>query len=229
MFDDNYLEFAKFTDSPPLTRIQCEFATFLIHNHESVNKIGDLESIFVSVRNWLRTNPEMWVEHITKEESKSEQLLPAKFNSIEEAPFDWELSMTDIERKYKHKKPKDFDNVESLVNPMSVINYSKRNDVDYLMWPPKKQDTKCFCIGTISKNSIKQFEHGSEVYYNEKTDSYINYVKGVSMTFFPYQISKYIDYNGHMPNGKPKSAKVLEDKEFLQKYMEGSDKQSFHE
>lgn len=58
MNSELYLKWAKQTKHPPLTRTQKEFAEFLIANKIDIVKIGELESVFKDVRNFLKLNNE---------------------------------------------------------------------------------------------------------------------------------------------------------------------------
>ena len=54
MFSDDYLKWVKETNQKNLTNTQHEFAEWLIQNRDKISKIGDLETIFKSVRGWLK-------------------------------------------------------------------------------------------------------------------------------------------------------------------------------
>jgi hypothetical protein len=58
MNSETYLKWAAQTKHPPLTRTQKEFAEFLIEHKKEIVKIGELETVFKDVRNFLKLNNE---------------------------------------------------------------------------------------------------------------------------------------------------------------------------
>lgn len=58
MNSETYLKWAAQTKHPPLTRTQKEFAEFLIERKKEIVKIGELETVFKDVKNFLKLNNE---------------------------------------------------------------------------------------------------------------------------------------------------------------------------
>lgn len=57
IYSEKYLEWSKQCDLPPLTNTQHAFAEWLLkdENSKMVAMIGDLDSIFISVRKFLKS------------------------------------------------------------------------------------------------------------------------------------------------------------------------------
>lgn len=55
--EQDYLEWVKQAELPPMTRTQFVFAQWLFTNREHINKIGNLDTIFTSVRQYVKSNP----------------------------------------------------------------------------------------------------------------------------------------------------------------------------
>lgn len=215
MYDDNYLEFVKWgidNELEPLTRTQYLFATFLIHNHEHINKIGDLEYVFEKVRQWLKTNPLFWKEHFAPEEIIIKEP-PANFSG-ESVAFNWALPMKDIEFKFKNKKP-----VDEINEPKSLIDIERElykkpvttkppnpnpppitDDVIFI----GRKKTKYHRVATLTK-ILNSKPIGTPVYYNHINDDYaIETLTKDNFVRYNYSsIKDRIEFNGEMPNGKP--------------------------
>lgn len=60
-YSDAYLQWVKQAQLPPLTNTQFKFAEFLLkeENVKEMQKIGDLNIVFESVRKWVKTFPEI--------------------------------------------------------------------------------------------------------------------------------------------------------------------------
>jgi len=58
VFSNDYLKWVKQANLPPLTNTQHKFAEWLFSCDISkrISQIGDMESIFISVRKWLKKN-----------------------------------------------------------------------------------------------------------------------------------------------------------------------------
>lgn len=53
-YSEDYLEFIKWANLPPVTSLQHEFAEWLIENRSIACQMGDLETIFYKMRQWER-------------------------------------------------------------------------------------------------------------------------------------------------------------------------------
>lgn len=51
----DYLEWVNQSGLPPLTNTEHHFANWLIDSQDEIGKIGDLETIFSSVRKWVKS------------------------------------------------------------------------------------------------------------------------------------------------------------------------------
>ncbi len=216
--DDNYLEFVKWGvdhDLGPLSRTQYVFATFLIANSGSVNKIGDLEYVFKMVRRWLKTNPEFWVEHHPMEEIIIKEP-PADFSG-ESVAFNWGLPMKEIEYKFKNKKP-----FEEIQEPASLLDFEKdlykstkkvKPASKIIPAPPPitddvifigKRKTRYHCIGHLSK-TLNSKPKDTPVYYNHINDDYAveALTTGIYPTYNYSTIKDMVSFNGELPNGIP--------------------------
>lgn len=60
MQTDKYYKWVKDTKQSGLTNTQSKFAEWLLVNERAkiITQIGDLTSIFISIRRWLKDNPE---------------------------------------------------------------------------------------------------------------------------------------------------------------------------
>jgi hypothetical protein len=56
MFSEDYLNWVKTKKIKNITNTQSEFAQFLFKNKEQLQKIGDLTTIFKSIRTYLKEN-----------------------------------------------------------------------------------------------------------------------------------------------------------------------------
>lgn len=54
MEQDQYKEWVKASNLPPMTGTQAEFAKWLIDNRDQLDKIGDLQPIFESIYSWVK-------------------------------------------------------------------------------------------------------------------------------------------------------------------------------
>jgi hypothetical protein len=64
MHSQLYLEWVADTEQKGLTSTQAEFAEFLIEHADKLKQIGDLESVFISVRDWLKKEAFRNNEHL---------------------------------------------------------------------------------------------------------------------------------------------------------------------
>lgn len=57
-FTAEYLKWVKEANLPPLTNTQHRFAEWLLikENTKAITQLGDLDTIFVSVRKWAKNN-----------------------------------------------------------------------------------------------------------------------------------------------------------------------------
>jgi hypothetical protein len=55
-YSENYLNWIKENEITGLTRTQYMFAEWCFDNYKVLNQIGDLDSIFISVRNFIKTS-----------------------------------------------------------------------------------------------------------------------------------------------------------------------------
>lgn len=55
-----YLEWVKQSGLKPMTNMQSKFAEFLFSNYKVLQQIGDQESIFISVREFIKKNPHLF-------------------------------------------------------------------------------------------------------------------------------------------------------------------------
>lgn len=56
LFSNEYKEWVKQSNLPPLTNSQCQFASWLLDesNRKIIGQIGDLDKVFSSVRKFLK-------------------------------------------------------------------------------------------------------------------------------------------------------------------------------
>jgi hypothetical protein len=54
VYSDEYHDWVKQANLKPLTNTQHHFAEFLLEHADEIKKIGDLTTIFISVRKYLR-------------------------------------------------------------------------------------------------------------------------------------------------------------------------------
>lgn len=56
MYTELYNEWVKQANLSPLTSKQHKFAEFLLEHHKMIGLIGDMESVFTSVRKFIKTH-----------------------------------------------------------------------------------------------------------------------------------------------------------------------------
>lgn len=56
MFSDDYKKWVNWSKKTNLTNNQHKFAEFLLKNEVMVNTLGDMQTIFTSIREWLKKN-----------------------------------------------------------------------------------------------------------------------------------------------------------------------------
>ena len=56
MYTKNYNNWVKQASLDPLTSKQHKFAEFLLENHKMIGQVGDMSTIFESVRKYIKTH-----------------------------------------------------------------------------------------------------------------------------------------------------------------------------
>lgn len=236
MYSENFMEFAAWNSTQkiplkPLTGTQAAFAEFLITHHKEINKIGDLESVFAAVRTWLKTYPEMWIEHEYIPPALSHAIPTPEHNEeiiIEQPGFNWTLAMKDIEKKYKNKVPLE-DQLPDLLPFEKDLYDNKMNSEkkvpDLIEYGKGKKLVKCKCIGVTNSVIGYRIDIGTKVYYHAVQDVYlIPNGAGSYISYYPKTITVFINYNGVMPNGKP----VVLPNSAVIKMIDEEPEQNFH-
>ena len=60
MYSKEYLQWVKDTKQKNLTNNQHKFAEFLLENHKMISMIGSYTKIFISIRDWVKNNQDLF-------------------------------------------------------------------------------------------------------------------------------------------------------------------------